>query len=479
MTKDLLGISDLSSEEIMLVLDTAEAMREIGERPIKKVPTLRGKTVVNLFYEPSTRTRTSFEIAEKRLSADTLNIAVSTSSVLKGETLADTAMMAAYAQDRASITVDDVKAAVEELQWVEYAERSVKLQALHGVPGGMNATGGYGMNGGSHHHSGNGTSETGSDRKIVLGRILVGFNGQTIAEVGALSMDGLHDWLVTLPLTAHERAIAQGVLDQLASRVGFLRDVGLGYLTLDRQTRTLSGGEAQRIALANALGSRLVDTLYVLDEPSIGLHPRDTDRLLSLLRTLRDNGNTVVVVEHDPAAIRQADFMLELGPGAGERGGQVVHAGPLTGELHSLTGQYLTGEKRIGVPSVRRIPGPRWLTIRGASLHNLRGVDCDIPFGTLTVVTGVSGSGKSTLVHDVLYRQLEARLHERKSDAPGEISRRLSRARDEMAAWRHYDYLIINRDVKEAVDQLATIIRAERCRSSRLTLRFPDVEVPE
>ncbi len=240
--------------------------------------------------------------------------------------------------------------------------------------------------------------------------LAVRLNGQTIAEVGALSIDALHDWLVTLPLTAHERAIGQGVLDQLAPRVGFLRDVGLGYLTLDRQTRTLSGGEAQRISLANALGSKLVDTLYVLDEPSIGLHPRDTDRLLALLRTLRDNGNTVIVVEHDPAAIRQADFMLELGPGAGERGGEVVHAGPLTGGLHSLTGQYLTGEKRIGVPSVRRATGPRWLTIRGASLHNLHGVDCDIPFGTLTAVTGVSGSGKSTLIHDVLYRQLEARL---------------------------------------------------------------------
>ena len=201
------------------------------------------------------------------------------------------------------------------------------------------------------------------------------------------------------------------MLEELAPRVEYLRDVGLGYLTLDRQTRTLSGGEAQRIALSNALGSRLVDTLYVLDEPSIGLHPRDTDRLLGLLHRLRDGGNTVVVVEHDIAAIRQADFMLELGPGAGEHGGRVVHAGPITGPLQSLTGQYLTGEKRIGVPSVRRVAGPRWLKLRGARLHNLQGVDCDIPLGTLTAVTGVSGSGKSTLIHDVLYRQLEARLH--------------------------------------------------------------------
>jgi excinuclease ABC subunit A len=239
----------------------------------------------------------------------------------------------------------------------------------------------------------------------------VRINGQAISEVAALSMDALDDWLATVPLTAFERGIAAGVIEQLAPRILFLRDVGLGYLTLDRQTRTLSGGEAQRIALANALGSKLVDTLYVLDEPSIGLHPRDTDRLLGLLRQLRDGGNTVVVVEHDPAAIREADFMLELGPGAGEHGGHIVHAGPITGALHSLTGQYLTGEKRIGVPSVRRPTGPHWLKIRGATLHNLHGVDCDIPLGALTVVTGVSGSGKSTLVHDVVYRLLEARVH--------------------------------------------------------------------
>ncbi len=239
----------------------------------------------------------------------------------------------------------------------------------------------------------------------------VRINGQAIADVARRSVDQLHDWCATLPLTPFEREVAAGVIEQLSPRIRFLRDVGLGYLTLDRQTRTLSGGEAQRIALANALGARLVDTLYVLDEPSIGLHPRDTDRLLGLLRRLRDGGNTVVVVEHDPAAIREADFMLELGPGAGERGGHIVHAGPIAGPLTSLTGQYLTGEKRIGVPSVRRATGPQWLRVRGATLHNLRGVDCDIPLGTLTAVTGVSGSGKSTLVHDVLYRQLEARVH--------------------------------------------------------------------
>jgi excinuclease ABC subunit A len=187
--------------------------------------------------------------------------------------------------------------------------------------------------------------------------------------------------------------------------------VGLGYLTLDRQTRTLSGGEAQRISLSNALGARLVDALYVLDEPSIGLHPRDTERLLAILRRLRDAGNTVIVVEHDLAAIREADFMLELGPQSGERGGHVVFAGPVPDARDTLTADYLQGRKRIGVPSERRRAGPNWLKLRGAALHNLARIDADIPLATLTAVTGVSGSGKSTLVHDVLYRQLEARMH--------------------------------------------------------------------
>jgi excinuclease ABC subunit A len=224
-------------------------------------------------------------------------------------------------------------------------------------------------------------------------------------------VDAIHDWLRALDLPPFERVVSQLVVDQLDSRLGFLRDVGLGYLALERQTRSLSGGEAQRIALANALGSRLVDTLYVLDEPSVGLHPRDTDRLLSLLRRLRDAGNTVIVVEHDLSAIRQADFMLELGPGSGERGGNVVHAGLVADANGSLTGQYLSGHKRIAVPSARRAAGPQWLRVRGATLHNLRNVDVDIPLGALTAVTGVSGSGKSTLLYDVIYRNLESKLH--------------------------------------------------------------------
>ena len=235
--------------------------------------------------------------------------------------------------------------------------------------------------------------------------------GKTIAEASALTTTDLADWLDHLRLPAFQQTVANHILQELRARVGFVNDVGLGYLTLDRQTRTLSGGEAQRIALSNALGSRLVDTLYVLDEPSIGLHPADVDRLLGLLRKLSDAGNTVVVVEHDPAAMRAADWMVELGPGSGDAGGQLVYQGPAAkvSEAATLTGQYLSGEKRIGVPSARR-PAVRWLDVNGARLHNLAGVDVRIPLGTLTAVTGVSGSGKSTLVHDVIYRQLESRL---------------------------------------------------------------------
>ncbi len=241
--------------------------------------------------------------------------------------------------------------------------------------------------------------------------LAVRLGGRTIAEVAALDLGELRRWLAELALEGTARAVAEHLQEDLLARMDVLLDVGLGYLTLDRQTRTLSGGEAQRISLSNALGARLVDALYVLDEPSIGLHPRDIDRLLAILRRLRDGGNTVLVVEHDLAAIRQADFMLELGPQSGERGGRVVYAGPVAEAFDTLTADYLRDRKRIGVPSARRRAGPRWLALRGAELHNLRQVDVDIPLGTLTAVTGVSGSGKSTLVHDVLYRQLEARIH--------------------------------------------------------------------
>jgi excinuclease ABC subunit A len=248
-------------------------------------------------------------------------------------------------------------------------------------------------------------------RRLNPDALAVTLAGRTIAETAALSLADLALWIRGLDLSETGRAIARDILTELIARVSFLVDVGLGYLTLERQTRTLSGGEAQRIALANALGARLVDSLYVLDEPSIGLHPRDTDRLLGLLCRLRDAGNTVIVVEHDLAAIQRADYMLELGPGSGEKGGHIVHAGPVVAAGATLTGQYLSGAKLIGVPSARRPAGPRWLKLRGARLHNLQHVDVDIPLGTLTCVTGVSGSGKSTLVHDVIYRLLEDRLH--------------------------------------------------------------------
>jgi len=235
--------------------------------------------------------------------------------------------------------------------------------------------------------------------------------GRSIADVAELPVDRLIEWLNVLTLTEFETQVAAHILKEARDRVQFMCDVGLNYLTLNRGTRTLSGGEAQRIGLANSLGSQLVDTLYVLDEPSIGLHARDMDRLLRLLLRLRDGGNTVLVVEHDPEAIRVADYMVELGPASGEHGGEVVFAGPMTRAAESpLTGQYLSGERVIPLPGERRRVGPRWLNLTGAREHNLTGVDIRIPLGAMTVVTGVSGSGKSTLIHDVLYRALETRL---------------------------------------------------------------------
>ena len=235
---------------------------------------------------------------------------------------------------------------------------------------------------------------------------------RSIADVSELPVDALLAWLDGLRLGQFETQIASHILKEARDRVQFLCDVGLNYLTMNRATRTLSGGEAQRIGLANSLGSQLVDTLYVLDEPSIGLHSRDMDRLLRLLHRLRDTGNTVLVVEHDPDAIRAADYMVELGPASGDRGGQLVFAGPISRIGESpLTGAYLTGAREIPVPESRRRLGPRWITLTGARAHNLKGVDIKIPLGAVTVVTGVSGSGKSTLIHDVLFRALETRLH--------------------------------------------------------------------
>ena len=235
---------------------------------------------------------------------------------------------------------------------------------------------------------------------------------QSIADVSRLPIEAVQLWVAGLELSEMEAQIAETILRELRARLAFLVDVGLGYISLDRQMRTLSGGEAQRINLANSLGSRLVDTLYVLDEPTVGLHPKDTSALLALLGQLRDAGNSVVVVEHDPLAIHEADHVVELGPASGDHGGSVVFQGSPDdlAEADSATGRYISGRSEIPVPDERRrVDGPR-LSITGGRLHNLEGVDVEIPLVAMTVVTGVSGSGKSTLVHDVLYRALEREL---------------------------------------------------------------------
>jgi excinuclease ABC subunit A len=246
----------------------------------------------------------------------------------------------------------------------------------------------------------------------------VSIEGKNIVEVCRLSIQEARAFFSNLNLSAAQSKVAERVLEEIRSRLDFLYKVGLEYLTLDRLASTLSGGESQRIQLATALGSNLVGTLYVLDEPSIGLHPRDTGRLIGILQSLRDIGNTIVVVEHDQEMIRHADKILDLGPGAGEHGGRIVYAGDYEGlvkDSHSLTGCYLTGEMSVPMALERRRPGKAWLRIRGARRHNLKSIGVDIPLGLMVCVSGVSGSGKSTLVNDVLYNAL---LSRRGSAAP-------------------------------------------------------------
>ena len=238
----------------------------------------------------------------------------------------------------------------------------------------------------------------------------VRIGGRTIDEVSALTVDAAREFFTTLQLSEKESAVADKVLKEIQRRLSFLSDVGLDYLSLDRLSSTLSGGESQRINLATSLGSALVGTLYVLDEPSIGLHSRDNQRLIDILRQLRDQGNTVLVVEHDEDMIRVADHIVDMGLGAGEQGGRVVYSGTLPGllqETRSLTAKYLRNELAIPVPSPRRKGIGQKIRLRGASEHNLKDVDIAIPLNTLTCVTGVSGSGKSTLVHDVLYAAIK------------------------------------------------------------------------
>ncbi len=237
----------------------------------------------------------------------------------------------------------------------------------------------------------------------------VKIDGRNICQVCSMTVEEAARFFGQLKLSTEQAAIADRLLVELRERLRFLNEVGLEYLTLDRLASSLSGGEAQRIQLATSLGSRLVGTLYVLDEPSIGLHSRDTHRLIKILHDLRDLGNTILVVEHDPDIMRAADRILDLGPGAGENGGSVVGAGSY-GEIvkmpHSLTGRYLAGELRIQIPPKRRPPGPHKLRISGARAHNLKHIDLEIPLGLLVAITGVSGSGKSSLLHDVLYQAL-------------------------------------------------------------------------
>jgi excinuclease ABC subunit A len=237
----------------------------------------------------------------------------------------------------------------------------------------------------------------------------VKINSRNICEICALTVEEALKFFEHLELRAEEAEIADKVWQEIRERLRFLNDVGLEYLTLNRLSSTLSGGEAQRIQLATSLGSRLVGTLYVLDEPSIGLHPRDTHRLIKILHDLRDLGNTILVVEHDPDIMRAADRILDLGPGAGENGGKLVAEGTYDEILHnhvSLTGRYLSEDLRIQSPVTRRKPGMQQIKIRGVRANNLKNVDIDIPLGMLVAITGVSGSGKSTLLHQVLYRAL-------------------------------------------------------------------------
>ncbi len=240
----------------------------------------------------------------------------------------------------------------------------------------------------------------------------VRITGRSITDLCKLTVKQARKFFTELQLTESQAKVADKILHEIQTRLQFLDEVGLDYLTLDRLTSTLSGGESQRIQLATSLGSHLVGALYVLDEPSIGLHPRDTQRLIDILKSLRDLGNTVLVVEHDPDTIEAADRVLDLGPGAGELGGKLLFSGTyaeILQDTKSITGRYLSGETKIPVPATRHKPSGKFLRLYGATLHNLQNLDLMLPLGMLTVITGVSGSGKSTLVHNVLFRALTAR----------------------------------------------------------------------
>ena len=257
----------------------------------------------------------------------------------------------------------------------------------------------------------------------------VRINGQNICQVTALTIAQAKEFFDALRLSPMQEEIAGSILEEIRQRLSFLDAVGLEYITLDRLSSTLSGGEAQRIQLATSLGSRLVGALYVLDEPSIGLHTRDTARLIHILHELRDLGNTIIVVEHDADVLRAADHLLDLGPGAGELGGKLLAEGVLAeieANPNSLTGRYLSGQVSIPVPTRRRPPGRERLVLRGATANNLHGLDVEIPLGLLVAITGVSGSGKSSLVHQVLYRAVVRALGQSDGADPSGVFTSLS-----------------------------------------------------
>ena len=243
--------------------------------------------------------------------------------------------------------------------------------------------------------------------------LAVTIDDKNIYEITSMSVDELQNYLENLKLSEHQELVGAQVLKEIRARVGFLVDVGLGYLSLSRATGTLSGGEAQRIRLATQIGSGLCGVCYILDEPSIGLHQRDNDKLLNTLKNLRDLGNTLIVVEHDEDTMREADYIVDVGPGAGSRGGKIVATGTAEDIMkveESITGQYLAGKLKIDIPEVRREP-KGWLKVLGASENNLRNIDIDVPLGVLTIVTGVSGSGKSSFVNEILYKHLARDLN--------------------------------------------------------------------
>ena len=248
--------------------------------------------------------------------------------------------------------------------------------------------------------------------------LAVQLGGLNIAQLAAKPVREARGFLDGLSATLKDNPVALRILRQILTRLDYLDRIGLGYLTLDRRARTLSGGEAQRVALTSALGAGLVRTLYVLDEPSVGLHPHDVSRLVPVVQDLRDVGNTVVVVEHDDAIIRAADLVVDIGPGAGEAGGRVVYTGPPAGlgdAPGSVTGEYFSGRRSIPIAERRRAPGPGWLQLAGARGNNLKGIDVAFPLGLFCVVTGVSGAGKSTLIEETLYPALR---HHLGRDAP-------------------------------------------------------------